>query len=134
MSTAFLWSFILRGYLTSIAVETPVLLAGLSRRHGLGRRLFAGVWLTACSYPIVILVMPVLMNACAEWQYLLVAETFAPAAECTLFALAFYTRGDPSRNAKVQDMITIILANLASFGFGVFAAHMKWKWFMGTGG
>ena len=128
MNTAFLWNFLLRGYLTSIAVETPVLLVGLSHRHSLGRRLFAGVWLTACTYPIVILVMPVLMNNCPEWQYLAVAETFAPAAECALFALAFYTRRDPSRSAKVQDMITIILANLASFGFGVFAARMGWKW------
>jgi hypothetical protein len=133
MNTAFLWNFLLRGYLTSIAVETPVLLVGLSSRHGLGRRLFAGVWLTACTYPIVILVLPVLMSHCPEWQYLLVAETFAPAAECTLFALAFYSRRDPGPGKKVQDMVAIILANLASFAFGVWAERMGWAWFLGAG-
>jgi hypothetical protein len=124
-----LWHFFPRGYLISIAIETPVLLIGLSRRHGLGRRLFAGVWLTACSYPIVVLVMSVLMDGLPRWEYLLVGETFAPVSECALFAAAFYRRGDPSRGNRVQDMITIILANLASFGFGELAALMHWTWF-----
>ncbi|HET6250002.1 MAG TPA: hypothetical protein VFE47_20090 [Tepidisphaeraceae bacterium] len=127
-----LWHFLPRGYLLSIAVETPVLLIGLSRRHGLGRRLFAGVWLTACSYPIVVLVMPILFASSSYGLYLLVAETFAPVSECALFAAAFYRRGDPSGARRIQDMIVIILANLASFGFGVLAELMHWKWVQGS--
>jgi hypothetical protein len=129
MTPAELWYFLPRGYLFSIAVETPVLLIGLSRRHNLGRRLFAGIWLTACSYPIVILVLPMLMGSLPDWQYLTVAETFAPVSECALFAAAFYHRGDPTRANRIQDMITIILANLASFGFGELAMHLHWGWF-----
>lgn len=129
MNTSNLWHFLLRGYLASIAVETPVLLVGLSRRHSLGRRLFAGVWLTACTYPIVILVIGVLLPK-PEWLYLTVAETFAPIAECALFVAAFYRRGDPEPPARLQDMATIVLANLASFGFGELADSMRWNWFM----
>jgi hypothetical protein len=58
METGYLWSFLLRGYLFSIAIETPILLVGLSHVHPFKRKLFAGVWLTACTYPIVVLVLP----------------------------------------------------------------------------
>jgi hypothetical protein len=63
MSTDYLWHFVLVGYVLTVAIETPVLLIGLSRRHGLARRLFAGVWLNACSYPIVVLALPVLIQS-----------------------------------------------------------------------
>ena len=128
MTPSELWHFLLPGYLFSIAIETPILLIGLSRRHGLARRLFAGVWLTACTYPIVVLVLPILFDASPNWKYLLVAETFAPVAECALFAAAFYRRGDPKPAARVIDMLTIIVANLASFGFGELANYMNWTW------
>jgi hypothetical protein len=127
LTTSELWHFLPRGYLISIAIETPVLLIGLSRRHGLARRIFAGVWLTACSYPIVILVMPILIGSLG-WKYLLLAETFAPLSECLLFAAAFYSRGDPTPANRVQDMIAITLANLASFGFGELAVWLHWVW------
>jgi hypothetical protein len=114
-----LWEFLPVGYLFSIAVETPVLLVGLSRRHSLGRRLFAGVWLTACTYPIVILVMPQLIDPGRDrWLYLLVAETFAPVAECALFWLAFGSRQEAFRPSMWRDLAAITLANLASFGLG----------------
>ncbi len=132
MNTSWLLRFLLRGYLISIAIETPVLLVGLSRPHSLRRRLFAGVWLTACTYPMVVLVLPVLMEELPRWQYLLVAETFAPVAECTLFALAFHARSTLSRRAKIQDLFVIVLANLCSFGFGELAYAMKWTWLIGT--
>jgi hypothetical protein len=123
-----LWRFLALGYLISIAIETPILLIGLSRRHGIARRLFAGVWLTACTYPIVVLVLPILFDSSENWKYLLVAETFAPVAECALFAAAFYRRGDPMPAARLADMVTIVLANLASFGFGELASYMRWHW------
>ena len=37
-----LWAFLPWGYLLSVVLETPVLLAGLSPRHSLGRRVFCG--------------------------------------------------------------------------------------------
>ena len=68
------------GFVLTITVETAVLLALLSRRHSVRARLFAGVWLTACTYPVVWLVLPPLFET--RSVYLLVAETFAPVAEC----------------------------------------------------
>src|SRR5438105_1401286 len=77
-------------YLTTFLLETPVLLLGLSRRHPWQRRLFAGVWLNACTYPIVFFVLPELIDVGAQRPlYLIVAEIFAPVAECALFYAMF---------------------------------------------
>jgi hypothetical protein len=116
-SAAELWSFLPFGYALSILVEGPILLVGLSARHTLGRRLFAGFWLTACTYPIVVLVMPLVIPS-PHWLYLLVAETFAPVAECALFWLAFGAAEEWGKRSMARDLATITLANLASFGFG----------------
>jgi hypothetical protein len=93
-----------------------VLLVGLSPRHSLGRRLFAGMWLTACTYPVVVLVLPPLLGF--GTVYLVVAETFAPVAECALFWAAFGSREEAWRPSMWRDFAVITLANLASFGFG----------------
>ncbi len=119
MTPSELWAWLPYGYLVTILIETPVLLIGLSRRHSLGRKLFAGVWLTACTYPIVVLVLPLVVTS-SRFAYLLVAETFAPAAECTLFWLAFR-----ERESLLRDMTAIVVANLASFLLG---ALMQGRW------
>ncbi|MBN9518002.1 hypothetical protein J0H58_05705 [bacterium] len=106
----------LAGYTLTVVVETTVLLVGLSRRHPVRARLFAGVWLTACTYPVVWLVLPPLLPDRAA--YLVVAETFAPAAECLLFWLAFVRPLPPDRRATTRDMLAVVLANLSSFGAG----------------
>ena len=108
MTPAELWAWLPFGYALTVSVETPVLVFGLSRRHSLARKLFAGLWLTACTYPIVVLVLPILIPS--RGVYVAVAETFAPAAECALFWLAFR-----SRETVWRDMAAIVVANLASF-------------------
>jgi hypothetical protein len=123
-----LWQFLLIGYPLTIAVEIPILLLGLSPRHRLGRRLFAGIWLTACTYPIVVLVLPPLLlrGGGGRALYLLVAETFAPAAECTLFWLAFGARKEWLGRSMWRDFAAIILANLSSFAAGELLERMQW--------
>jgi hypothetical protein len=116
-SAAELWTFLPLGYALGILIEAPVLLVGLSARHPLRHRLFAGFWLTACTYPIVALVMPLLIPS-PRWLYLLVAETFAPVAECALFWAAFGARAEWGKRSMVRDMTAVVLANLASFGVG----------------
>jgi hypothetical protein len=118
MSPTELWRFFPIGYLFTILIETPILILGLSRRHSLQRKLFAGVWLTACTYPIVTLVLPLLFAPQSRTLYLLVAETFAPVAECALFWLAFGEREQVGRQGMWRDLGAIIVANLASFGIG----------------
>jgi hypothetical protein len=110
------WDFLLKGYLFTVCVETPILLVGLSSRHSWGRRLFCGFWLNACSYPIVVLVLPMWIDIDQQrnW-YLLVAETFAPVVECVLFWAAFGTRAEWGRRSMWRDFGVITLANLASF-------------------
>jgi len=115
MSPSELWRFFPLGYFFSILIETPVLLLGLSRRHSIKSRLFAGVWLTACTYPIVVLVMPLMFANVSRTTYLIVAETFAPVAECILFWLAYGDGEELGKRSMWQDFATIVIANLASF-------------------
>ena len=115
MSASDLWRFFPFGYLFSILIETPILIIGLSRRHSIKRRLFAGVWLTACTYPIVVLVMPLVFANASRVIYLIVAETFAPGAECILFWLAYGETEQLGKASMWQDFAAIIIANLASF-------------------
>ncbi|MDQ5838191.1 MAG: hypothetical protein M3379_15545 [Acidobacteriota bacterium] len=121
-----LWLFLPFGYLLSVAVETPVLLAGLSKRLSFRRRLFAGLWLTACTYPIVVLVLPRLFSTLPRSAYLLAAETFAPVAECLLFWLAFRGRAGASAGDWARDFAVIVLANLLSFGAGEVLNANRW--------
>lgn len=104
-------------YLITVAVELPVLWFALSRRHPARTKLFAGFWLTACTYPILWLVLPPFFDD--YWTYLAVGETLVPVVECGLFRLVF-ARGLPAnRGATVRDVTAIVAANLASFGFGL---------------
>ena len=127
MSPNQLWHFLPLGYLLTILIETPILVVGLSPRHPLSRKLLAGVWLTACTYPIVTLVLPLMFAPDRRGLYLLVAETFAPIAECLLFWLAFGKGDEVTSRAMWRDFIAIIVANLASFGLG--EVMNAWGWF-----
>jgi len=118
MSPLELWRFLPLGYLFTVAIETPILFFGLSARHSKRQRIFAGLWLTACTYPIVTLVLPLLMETYSRATYLLVAETFAPVAECLLFWLAFGSAAEVGKRSMWRDFGVIVLANLASFLLG----------------
>ena len=135
MPSSALWRFLPLGYLLTVLIETPILLVGLSKRHSIKRRLLAGLWLTACTYPVVVLVLPPLFESKSRAAYLVVAETFAPVAECILFWLAYSTAADLGKNSIVgthasgvpargtraylwRDFAAITIANLASFGAG----------------
>jgi len=115
MSSSELWRFFPLGYLFSILIETPILIIGLSKRHSVKRRIFAGIWLTACTYPIVVLVLPLLFANASRVIYLIIAETFAPVAECILFWLAYGEAEQLGKASMWQDFATIVVANLASF-------------------
>jgi hypothetical protein len=122
-----LWRFFPVGYLLTILVETPILIAGLSPRHNFRRRLLAGFWLTACTYPIVTLVLPLIFVNSSRLSFLFVAETFAPVAECILFWSAFGLKEDFGRKGMWRDFLSIVIANLASFGVGEILN--AWNWF-----
>lgn len=117
-----LWYFLPFGYLLTILIETPILLLGLSSKLTFKQKLLCGVWLTACTYPIVVLVLPTIFLGEPRWLYLLVAETFAPAAECFLFWLAFRGR----ELEWVRSLTSIVIANLASFGVGEILNSYNW--------
>ncbi len=121
-----LWYFLPFGYLVTILIETPILLLGLSPKIPFKHKLWCGVWLTACTYPIVVLVLPTLFYGMPRWQYLAVAETFAPVAECLIFWIAF-RRGDRLETSDwIRCMATITIANLASFAFGELLIKFDW--------
>lgn len=118
-----LWYFLPFGYLFTILIETPILLLGLGRKFSFKQKLFAGIWLTACTYPIVVIVLPTIFAGSPRWLYLTVAEVFAPVAECVIFWLAF--RGTDGVN-WMRSFFVIILANLASFGLGEVLNAYQW--------
>lgn len=120
-----LWKFLPLGYLATILIETPVLLAGLPRQVPMRQRLWLGVWLTACTYPIVVLVLPAIFYGSSRVLYLTVAETFAPLGECFLFWLA-YRSVELGLSAWARSFVVITIANLASFGLGEVLNHYEW--------
>jgi hypothetical protein len=124
MGSEDLWCFLPFGYLFTVAVETPVLVLLLSKHHTLKRRLYAGLWLTACTYPVVVLVLPPLFAGSSRAAYLAVAETFAPAAECALFYFAFGWKG--SDGATWRDVCAVVVANLLSFLAGEVLSAYGW--------
>ena len=108
-----------RGYLLTVAVETPVLLVALSPAHGWRRRLAAGLWLTACTYPLLLLALPLLIHPAAHpTAYIAVGEVGVAAAESALFHLAFNQGADRPRSWCWRDTMAIVGANLASYGVG----------------
>ncbi|HVF50778.1 MAG TPA: hypothetical protein VNA19_11865 [Pyrinomonadaceae bacterium] len=126
MRASELWLFLPFGYLLTVLCETPVLLAGLSARHPLRRKLFAGLWLTACTYPVVILVLPLVMSGASRAAYLWVAEIFAPLAECVLFWSAFGARDERGRASMWRDFAAITTANVLSFAAGELLSAYGW--------
>lgn len=118
MRAAELWWFLPFGYLVTVAIETPVLLYALSARHPTRRRLLSGLWLTACTYPVVVLVLPLVFGSSSRFAYLVTAETFAPVAECALFWTAFGERDELGRASMWRDFAAITAANLLSFALG----------------
>jgi len=131
MSPSELWRFLVPGYLLTILIETPILLIGLSPRHSIKRRVFAGVWLTACTYPIVVLVLPVVFQSTSRATYLIFAETFAPVAECLLFWLAYGEREAIGNRSMWRDFAAIVIANLASFIGGEVLNAYGWLGLLG---
>ena len=113
-------------YLVTVAIETPVLLLCLSTRHSTRRRFLSGLWLTACTYPIVVLVLPLLFGNSSRFAYLATAETFAPAAECALFWITFGKRDERGRASMWRDFAAITAANLASFALGELLNLYDW--------
>ncbi|MGC2235539.1 MAG: hypothetical protein WA584_05235 [Pyrinomonadaceae bacterium] len=125
-SLNYLWLFLPIGYLTTILIETPVLFFGLSPKLSRKEKLACGVWLTACTYPVVILVLPALLLDYSKTLYLIVAETFAPVGECFFFWFAFRGKDLLERRDWIRCFIAIVLANLASFGIGEILHAYRW--------
>ena len=121
-----LWLFLPIGYLLTILVETPILIFGLSPKLSFKQKLLCGIWLTACTYPIVILVLPAIFLDYSRNLYLIVAETFAPVGECFLFWLAFRGKSLLDSNDWIRSFIAIVIANLASFGIGEIFNYYSW--------
>jgi len=91
----------------------------------------AGLWLTACTYPIVVLVMPLLFAGTSRAVYLAAAESFAPVAECLLFWLAYGKDEELGKASMWRDFGAVIVANLASFIGGEILNAYGWFGLLG---
>jgi hypothetical protein len=121
-----LWLFLPIGYLTTILIEMPIVVFGLSPKLSLKQRILCGIWLTACTYPIVVLVLPTLLRSFSWTLYITIAEIFAPLAECILFWLAFRGHKEFIMKDWIRCFIAIVVANLASFGIGEILHKFRW--------
>lgn len=121
-----LWYFLPFGYLVTILIETPILYLGLSKKLTPRQKLLCGIWLTACTYPIVVIVLPAVFLGYSRALYLLVAEIFAPVAECMIFWLAFRGKGIVEGSDWIRCIVAIVIANLASFGIGEVLGAFGW--------
>ena len=109
------------GYLATVALEAPWLLLGLSKDRTIAQRIIASFWLTACTYPVVAVVLPLLLSRSLNyWGYLVVAEGFAILTECSLYHYAFRSIHASSRH---QDTIVITTANICSLTIGSVCLH-----------
>lgn len=103
----------------TIAIEMLVLCLLLSARHDRRVRVFAGCWLSACTLPVVWLVVPQVFPAGTPRAWiLLVAESLALAMEWGLFSRAFTHPLPADPRATRRDLVAIAVANLASFALG----------------
>ena len=126
VSPDYLWYFLPIGYLTTILIETFVLFFLLSPKLSFKQKILCGIWLTACTYPIVVLVLPPLLMEYSRTLYLIVAETFAPLGECFFFWLVFRNNEEFEQNDWIRCFVAIIVANLASFGIGEILNYYRW--------
>ena len=114
------WRFLWIGYLFTVAIETPVLLVGSPNAIAYGIDCWPGIWLNACSYPIVVLVFPYLVwvpfGRRVSWRLPRPSLRWPNAA---LFWLAFGNPQERFRRSMYQDFATIVVANLASFLIGL---------------
>ncbi len=118
MVPATVWLFLILGYLLTVTIEIPILLAGMAKKHGVRDTIFNGLLLTALTYPVVVMVLPALFSAVQidnRMMYLAAAETFAPVAEVLFFR---FLVNKPIASRLDRDAIVIVIANLASFLLG----------------
>lgn len=126
ISLSQLWLFFPIGYLTTILIETPILLVGLSPKLSFKQKLMCGIWLTACTYPIVVLVLPALMQDFSRDLYILVAESYAHFGECVIFWLAFRDKLELGTKDWIRCFIAILGANFASYSIGEVLNYFRW--------
>lgn len=119
-----MFAFFLVGYVATVAIELPVYWFGLGKRYSGLQKVFAACWLTACTYPVVVLVLPVAISMVQHRAiYLLAAESFAVFGECFLFAVLAWFAG---RDLSVRDVIVVVGANMASFVAGEMFGVSRW--------
>ncbi len=105
-------------------IETPVLFICLGKRYTTKQKLLAGLLLTACSYPFVVFIFPLIWDPYKQFSiYAFVSEAFAPLSECFVFYLLFQRVKQQSQREKVKDYLAVLFANLMSFLSGLILQH-----------
>jgi len=102
------------GWALAAPIEAAVLFVGLDRAHSRLVRCMVGPASTACTYPILVLVVPAWVDPSRHFAaYGAVGEGIVIALECALFLLAVGRRA-----SALRDCLAIVAANAASFAAG----------------
>ena len=113
-----LWLLLIFGYLLTVLIEIPILLAGLPEKYATKETIVNGLLLTAITYPVVIMVLPAIFSAMGienRILFLAVAESFAPITEVVFFR---YLIDQPLTGRFDREAAVIVVANLTSFLVG----------------
>lgn len=113
-----IWLFLAIGYLATVTIEIPVLILCMSPEIANRQKVELGLLLTAFSYPVVILVLPLVLSAChigKPTHQIAIIECYAALAEVALFRFCMHQKllSRPDRNAAA-----VVLANVCSFTIG----------------
>jgi hypothetical protein len=116
MTSPAVWVFLIIGYLATVAIEAPVLIAGLSTQRSRQARIAAAFWLTACTYPVVVLTLPAIAGSSNDWvTSLLLAEVVVACGKSCSGGMMCGRQliGGPQR-----DDLVILVANILSAALG----------------
>jgi hypothetical protein len=124
-NTQIVWRVLLLGYCLFVAIELPIFLLALSARNDRRQRIFSALWLTACSFPLVILVMPAFIDMFVpkDWHgpvNTMQIALITPIVECLLFWMLTRPLDEPnspqvSQAEWIHDLFVIVFANVLSF-------------------
>ena len=115
------WFYLVVGYVLTVIVELPILVVGLGTEHSLRRKIAAGFWLTACTYPVVVLVYRPCSGPLPGVRD---GSTFPSPSHSRRSANAVCSGGIDRLSQR--DVVAIVVANLSSFAMGEILGGWGW--------
>lgn len=113
------------GFVLFIGIESSILIACLRKQYAKTQLIFAGVWLTFCTYPVINLLLATLLGHTPF--YYAISALMAPLVEFILFWIAFESDRRFFDARLLHALFAIATANIASFTCGLILHMLGFK-------